>query len=438
MMSNNFKTNGRVHDRSGTIAVLFAIILPVLLVMAAIAINIAQMQMTRTELKIATDAAARGGGRAWSEFQDLDVAKDYARQAAQMNTVGGMPLTISVDEADGEIVFGESLQQGTGRFNFSPLSESEILDGELASGVRVSATQSASLFFQIGSVNSFSPSVTSVASQTDRDIALVIDRSGSMVYFEGQDTDLGKGEDYLYDTITALYNDSSNGISKDEYDLAVADYQGANVANGSLNDRQYSDNIIDLLSGDLKAYAQTLNSQYRPRTGAPLFSRWHMLEQANAAFFEVLDQTVQMELVSVASFASSAQVDVTLTDDIEVCETAVEGLMPSGATAIGDGMLEAYDSLVAFNSRPSAIKTLIVFSDGVNNTGTSPAIAAQQIIEKNPNVVIHTVTFGAGDINSMKAVADLTTGVHRHADNGDELIEIFRELAASMRTVITE
>jgi Flp pilus assembly protein TadG len=42
---------------------LVALLLPVLLVISFMAINIAFMHLSRTELRIATDAASRAGGR---------------------------------------------------------------------------------------------------------------------------------------------------------------------------------------------------------------------------------------------------------------------------------------------------------------------------------------------------------------------------------------
>jgi len=141
----------------------------------------------------------------------------------------------------------------------------------------------------------------------------------------------------------------------------------------------------------------------------------------------------------VASFAASARLDVTLTANMDVCKTAIENMYPANSTAIGDGMLEAYESLKAANARPGAIKTLIVFSDGANKTGTDPEVAAAEILAENPDVVIHTVTFGvAAEITAMQAIAASTTGKHYHAADSDQLVEVFREIATSYRTLITE
>ncbi|MEM7784393.1 MAG: pilus assembly protein TadG-related protein, partial [Planctomycetota bacterium] len=52
-----------VRARRGAIAPLFAVILPMLLIFAGFAINLAYMQLVNTELKIATDATSHAGGR---------------------------------------------------------------------------------------------------------------------------------------------------------------------------------------------------------------------------------------------------------------------------------------------------------------------------------------------------------------------------------------
>ena len=426
-------------NREGVTVVLFAILLPVLLLLSMIAINIAHMQLTRTELKIATDAAARAGGRAWSQTNDLDQAKDFARQAAELNTVSGQPLILSVDEANGEMMFGESLRDGSARFGFEPVSEAEILDGELVSGFRVNAIHDTPLFFNVNGINSFRPNASSTVTQLERDIALVMDRSGSMFSFEGQVTNPGDGEQFLFDTLTALYENPANEITRDEYFASIADYQDLpEAASMRPRDRQYVSKILNLLSGDLLDYALTTNSDYHTQTGAARMSRWDGLEIAYEAFFDVLDATDQTELVSVVTFASSARVEASLSSNLAALRPIPAGIWPDGGTAVGTGMLEGFASLDVPEARLGAIQTVIVMSDGISRTGTNPAEAARQIVAENPNVVIHTVTFGAeANQTEMAEVAEIGSGLHYHAANAAQLVTVFQELAKTHRTVIT-
>ncbi len=90
--------------RVGAILPLFALILPVLAIIAAFTINIAYLQLTRTELMVATDAAARAGGRAISQSQSqedvtpAEIIQDAitaAQATAALNTVAGGPLTVA-------------------------------------------------------------------------------------------------------------------------------------------------------------------------------------------------------------------------------------------------------------------------------------------------------------------------------------------------------
>ena len=77
---------------------LIGILLPVLAILAAFCINAAQMQLNRTELIVATDCAARAGGRAFSEIQTVDAAKAAAIATAALNTVDGQPLQLRGDD----------------------------------------------------------------------------------------------------------------------------------------------------------------------------------------------------------------------------------------------------------------------------------------------------------------------------------------------------
>ena len=82
--------------RRGAVAPLMALLIPVILLICGICVNFAYMQLNRTELRVATDAAARAAGRAFSEFQSVDDAVDYAVTTGRMNNVGPNPLEIPV------------------------------------------------------------------------------------------------------------------------------------------------------------------------------------------------------------------------------------------------------------------------------------------------------------------------------------------------------
>ena len=58
------------HRRRGAIVILVAVMLFVFIVMAALTVDVAYMQLIRTDLRIATDAAAKAGAEALSRTED--------------------------------------------------------------------------------------------------------------------------------------------------------------------------------------------------------------------------------------------------------------------------------------------------------------------------------------------------------------------------------
>src|SRR5689334_22603234 len=92
--------------RRGAMMVLVAVCLPLCIIMAAFAINVAWMQLVRSELRTSTDAAARAGAKELSLAQNTPDARLAAKNAAKRNLVAGQPLLL----ADSEIEFGNSSQ----------------------------------------------------------------------------------------------------------------------------------------------------------------------------------------------------------------------------------------------------------------------------------------------------------------------------------------
>ena len=159
--------------------VLIAITLPLMLVMAAFALDVAWMQLVRTELRTATDASSRAAAKTLSLRQSVPAARAEAKIAASRNTVANEPLVVR----DSEIEFGISRQSTpTSRFSFTP-------GGALLNSVRVTGNRTATsaggsvdLFLgRVMGVDTFEPTAAATSTQLDRDICLVVDRSGSMM-----------------------------------------------------------------------------------------------------------------------------------------------------------------------------------------------------------------------------------------------------------------
>ncbi len=191
MRNRSWSMNQRHLRRTGAMIVLIAFTLPLMLIMIAFAVDLAWMQLVRAELRTATDAASRAGAKSLSLEHDVDLARATAVEAASRNKVAGTPLVLS----DPEIIFGSSDQTSTNsRFVFTP-------GGTQMNAVQVAGSRTASsaggpvaLFFghHLG-VFHFQPlAYTTTSTQLDRDICLVVDRSGSMM--RELDTDAVPGD----------------------------------------------------------------------------------------------------------------------------------------------------------------------------------------------------------------------------------------------------
>src|SRR6188768_3984194 len=80
--SFGFRHSRRRPRRRGAMMVLIAVCLPLFLIMAAFAVDVAWMQLTRTELRTATDAASRAGAKTLSLAQTEVAARTAAKDAA--------------------------------------------------------------------------------------------------------------------------------------------------------------------------------------------------------------------------------------------------------------------------------------------------------------------------------------------------------------------
>lgn len=407
-----------IQNRRGNLLILTAFLLPVMFLLAAFTINLAYMQLSRTELLVATDAAARSGGRTLSEFQDTQAAKDAAAITAALNNVAGVPLQV---DADDQVAFGYAAndQYGVGRFEFVEVNESDVQSGDsLANAVRVNGYRMNDYggtvqlpFPGFGLEQAWDLQVESVAMQVDRDIALVLDRSGSMDW-----------KTYSWPPGTSPWQTSIYSQAVDE-GLLVRNYYGGYSYASGVSTYDYQDWVWS-------EYYELGDSPNTP---------WEDLEIAVDTFLQVLEGTVQSERVSLSSYATTASQDLKLTGNYPSVLDKLDQLYPVGSTAIGEGMRKGYPTLFEEGyARPLAAKTMIVMTDGMHNTGVDPVQVASEIVAQY-NVTIHSVTFSPGaDQVRMQQVADIGGGQHYHADSGEELIAAFREIANNLPTILTK
>ena len=165
------------NQRTGAMLPLIAVVMIIMIIGAVFSVDISYMHMVRAELRTATDAAAKAGAEALARTQDPDAAIDAVLRVASQNRVAGRGLELNRDD----IVLGSVQETDSGRFEFLP--EVEPLSSVRVTGRRDQASPQGAvslLFSPLLGVDNFSPVQAATASSSVIDIALVLDRSGSM------------------------------------------------------------------------------------------------------------------------------------------------------------------------------------------------------------------------------------------------------------------
>lgn len=359
---------------------LVAVLMPVFVMMAAFAIDLAWMQLVRTELRTATDSASRAGAKTLSLRQNEGLARTAAIQAAARNTVAGTPLAVRTSE----VTFGQSTQANpNARFAFTtggtPVNAVRV-QGNRTAG---SASGGVNLFFgsMMGS-EEFEPRLTATSTVLDRDIAIVIDRSGSM----GLD-------------ISVPYD--ANGQNCGPMDSRTR-FAALNTAIGVFL------NELTLTIPDEQVALVSYSSDFTTRCG-----------NRNLSY-------------------SIANIDRALTFNYNRITSSMNTFMTNGiggSTAIGEGLRQGISALS--NARPYAIKTIILMTDGRHNLGATPESLVPAA--RAAGVTIHTITFSpAADIPRMQAIATSAGGRSFHADTAGDLTTAFRDIARTLPVLVTD
>lgn len=369
-------------SRRAAMLVLIAVCLPLCIIMAAFAVDVAWMQLVRTELRTAIDAAARAGAKELSLSQDIAAARNRAKQTAQRNRVAGDPLLL----ANNDIQFGSGAQANAAtRFLFTS-------GGARPNAVRVNGqrTQGSAagpvelLFAGVLGVRQFEPTQAATATLLDRDICLVVDRSGSMMWV------LSGGSAY------------PKGTKQCDPPHPTLSRWGA-------------------LSISVSAFLNELGKT---------------------------QQDEHVALVSYSSNTTDCKIKYTIStidsDLVASNYTAIRNNMArisskpvKGATAISAGLNDGIKVLTGKTVRPFAVRTIILMTDGIHNLGPEPILSARAAATKG--IVIHTITFSNdADIKRMRSVAAAAGGKHFHANDLATLVSAFREIANTLPVMLTE
>ncbi|MCA9059362.1 MAG: VWA domain-containing protein [Planctomycetaceae bacterium] len=368
-----------VSRRQGAIVVMVAILLPMLLILAAYAVNSAWMELSRTQAVIAADSATRAAGRTYSLTGDVAQARTRANQAAALNPVAGKPMTIS----NSDFVVGTSARSGsTGRYNFTA-------GGSNPNALRVSIRNLSSnangeikfLLPGILGPSGYEVSKTAVSTRVEVDLAFVVDRSGSMAY--------ASNEKAVYPPIPK-----------------------AAPAGWFFDDP------------------------------APNPSRWRDLVSATDTFIAEMNKSVLSEYVALVTYGDKANVECNPTSNYSQIRNGIDKYtksFPSGKTNIGAGLNQAVNVLGGASGRPFASKVIVLMTDGIRTPGLGPNPVSVASAAAKDGIITFTITFSnEADQTEMKKVAAAGNGQHFHAVDAASLKAVLQNIIRILPTVITE
>lgn len=167
----------RRTQRRGAMLVLILVMLVGFMATVAFSVDIAHMHLSRTELRSATDAASQAASQELATSLDTKLAIAKGKEIAALNLVNGDPLMLS----DGDFEFGRSDLDASGAFVFT--QGRKPLNTVRVTGRRTQGSASGAIPLLFGNVLGFSefePHVSAAATYIERDVVLVVDRSGSM------------------------------------------------------------------------------------------------------------------------------------------------------------------------------------------------------------------------------------------------------------------
>ncbi len=172
----------------------------------------------------------------------------------------------------------------------------------------------------------------------------------------------------------------------------------------------------------------------------PPQSRWGDAITATRRFLDELEESPASERVTLVTYSDVARTDVGLTNkyaNILGALSTYSAKFSSGATNIAQGINEGVNALAGCSSRPWAMKVLVILTDGLQTVPGDIDGAARNAAEQG--AIVFTVTFSSeANQSAMENVARIGLGKHYHASTGADLVNVFRDIAKSLPTILTK
>jgi hypothetical protein len=447
--------------------VLTAFLLVVLMAMIAFSVDVGYMSVVRTQVQSAADAAALAGA---GEL----VNGTTASQAEVINYLGKNPVgNKTLTASNATIEFGQ--WDATAR-TFSATNSSP-------NAVRVTATSNDQpLFFgNVLGKSSFDTQGQAIATFQPREIALVLDYSGSMCY-DSQFRNLSLlGQSAIEANLLQIYQQlGSPSYGNSNFKFTPTAYGNSNTSKSTIknyfgltnasypyNDGSW-DEYIDYVNSD-----SFINSAgYRYKYGAMTFLNYIMAKEGSAADAPGLHAVSQQPVTALKDAVDVFLAYLTLhsTDDRVSLSiyTATDGTAKlehgltknfstiastcrnrqaghyTGGTNISAGMTKGRVELQN-NSRVGAFKMMILMTDGVVNlpTGNTTTDKKKVLDEADlcaaAKIPVVTIALGAyADTALMQQVANKTGGACFIVPGGQPISQVKAQLEAVFSQVAAD
>lgn len=382
----------RIHrSRRGVFIPLAIFLLASTAVVCGYCINVAYMELVRSEQRLATDAAAKAASVVLGKTQSSTEAQTRAIQIANRHRVAGQTMPMSA----ADFVFGVCDRGAGNAMTFTPGPRGSLLNAVQVNSNLDSLPQggaSMAVFPAMLSPDHFSPQMRAIAARVDLDVCVVVDRSGSMAW-----------------------------------DLSNTPWSYPGELNGG---------------SSIQNYFQLAD---------PSLSRWAALSNSMDIFLDTVEANPFDIHVGMASYSSNfifgvyestvATLDQKLTNDYSLIRTKLNEIAAEpliGNTNIAAGMREGINALTdVATTRTTACKTMILITDGVMTQGDDPVGIATLAFQSN--IRVHTIAFSAqADQTLMQNVAHAGGGNFYYAPSAESLNATFREIAETLPAMLAD
>jgi Ca-activated chloride channel homolog len=380
-----------VHARRGSMLLLASLTFTVVVALAGLCINIAYIELVRTEQRLATDAASKAALVVLGQTQSTSQARQAAKDIAALHRVGGKPVVL----ADADIQIGSSTRLSDGTFSFTTTAGSNTVTNSVRINSNLNRLAGGgvnTLLPQVLGTGTFSSEQSATSTRIEMDVCLVVDRSGSMSW-----------------TLGATPFTYPNQKPEDSPLLLYFQLPHATLSRWAT------------LTNSVNIFATVLND-------APIKTRVALASYASNFTFGVWTSKV-------------ASVDQTLTTDYTTLKTKLNALATQpliGNTNISAGLREGVNALTdPATSRLTSCKCIVLLTDGVMTQGDDPVELAT--LAREMNIRVHTIAFSAqADVQLMRRVAQAGGGQAYIAPDAASLETAFRTIAATLPNMLTQ